>query len=96
MGLEPTTTVVGEPALSFTYDPKRSLYEQFSKTHGAREGEGELEAAVRRADEARGGSDGDDSDGRAASVVSTSASASEAEHSASDADEIAEDGLAAR
>ncbi|KAI0668951.1 hypothetical protein C8Q78DRAFT_1080823 [Trametes maxima] len=95
MGLEPTTTVVGEPALSFTYDPKRSLYEQFSKAHGARDGEGELEAAVRHADEvARGGSDGDDSDGRAASVASTSASAStsEAEHSASDADENAEDG----
>ena len=25
MGLEPTTAVTGEPALSFTYDPKRSL-----------------------------------------------------------------------
>ncbi|KAI0632755.1 hypothetical protein C8Q77DRAFT_1278921 [Trametes polyzona] len=60
MGLEPTTIVVGEPALSFTYDPKRSLYEQFSKVHGAREGEGELEAAVRRADEARASSTGDD------------------------------------
>ncbi|KAI0776690.1 hypothetical protein BD413DRAFT_468800 [Trametes elegans] len=66
MGLEPTTAVVGEPALSFTYDPKRSLYEQFSKAHGAREGEGELEAAVRRADEAHGADGGDDSDnGRA-------------------------------
>jgi transcription factor STE12 len=31
MGLESTTEVVGEPALSFTYDPKRSLYEQFSR-----------------------------------------------------------------
>ncbi|KZT68631.1 hypothetical protein DAEQUDRAFT_324829 [Daedalea quercina L-15889] len=31
MGMEPTTVVVGEPALSFTYDSKRSLYEQFSK-----------------------------------------------------------------
>ncbi|KAI0656200.1 hypothetical protein C8Q70DRAFT_921808 [Cubamyces menziesii] len=76
MGLEPTTVVVGEPALSFTYDPKRSLYEQFSKAHGTREGEGELEAAVRRAtDDASasasgGGSGGDaeDSDeGRARS-----------------------------
>ncbi|EIW56765.1 uncharacterized protein TRAVEDRAFT_170754 [Trametes versicolor FP-101664 SS1] len=67
MGHEPTTHVVGEPALSFTYDPKRSLYEQFSKVHGAREGEGELEAAVRRADEARGTSDdgAGSSDGRA-------------------------------
>ncbi|CAL1697690.1 unnamed protein product [Somion occarium] len=52
MGQEPTTVVIGEPALSFTYDPKRSLYEQFSKAQGAVEGEGELEAAVRRADEA--------------------------------------------
>ncbi|KAJ8583958.1 STE-domain-containing protein [Rhizopogon salebrosus TDB-379] len=25
MGFEPATTVVGEPALSFTYDPRRSL-----------------------------------------------------------------------
>ncbi|OJT14454.1 Transcription factor steA [Trametes pubescens] len=83
MGHEPTTHVVGEPALSFTYDPKRSLYEQFSKVHGAREGEGELEAAVRRADEARGTSDdgAGSSDGRARSVAS-----SDAEHSASEAD----------
>ncbi|EIN11939.1 STE-domain-containing protein, partial [Punctularia strigosozonata HHB-11173 SS5] len=49
MGQEPTTAVVREPALSFTYDPKRPLYEQFS---AARDGEGELEAAVRVADEA--------------------------------------------
>ncbi|GLB44294.1 putative STE like transcription factor [Lyophyllum shimeji] len=47
MGQEPTSQIVGEPALSFTYDPKRSLYEQFSKAQGNREGEGELEAAVR-------------------------------------------------
>ena len=51
MGLEPTTLISGEPALSFTYDPKRSLYEQFCKAQGGYEGEGELEAAVRRADE---------------------------------------------
>ena len=31
MGLEPTTVVTGEPAMSFTYDPKRSLYDQFSR-----------------------------------------------------------------
>ena len=47
MGLEPTTQVVGEPARSFTYDPKRSLFEQFSKARGGIEGEGELERAVR-------------------------------------------------
>lgn len=52
MGQESTTEIVGEPARSFTYDPKRSLYDQFSKAQGAMEGEGELEAAVRRADEA--------------------------------------------
>lgn len=52
MGQESTTEVVGEPARSFTYDPKRSLYDQFSKAQGTMEGEGELEAAVRRADEA--------------------------------------------
>ena len=51
MGLDPTTHVVGEPALSFTYDSKRTLYEQFSKAQGAQEGEGELETAVRRAEE---------------------------------------------
>lgn len=52
MSLEPTTVVVGEPALSFTYDTKRSLYEQFMKAQGAQDGEGELETAVRRAEEA--------------------------------------------
>ena len=51
MGLDPTTQIVGEPALSFTYDPKKTLYEQFSKAQGAREGEGELEMVVRRASE---------------------------------------------
>lgn len=55
MGLEPTTAITGEPALSFVYDSKKSLYEQFSKASGGREGEGELEAAVRRADEAAAG-----------------------------------------
>jgi transcription factor STE12 len=63
MGLEPTTVITGEPALSFTYDSKRSLYEQFSKAQGGRDGEGELEAAVRRADEAAGLSGGDVADG---------------------------------
>ena len=53
MGLEPTTQVVGEPALSFKYDPKRTLYEQFSKAQGAIEGESELETAVRRHEEAQ-------------------------------------------
>ncbi|KAH9887029.1 hypothetical protein C8Q73DRAFT_668968 [Cubamyces lactineus] len=100
MGLEPTTVVVGEPALSFTYDPKRSLYEQFSKAHGTREGEGELEAAVRRAtDDASAsasgsgsGGDAEDSDeGRARSVA-----ASEGEHSASsDADDADDSSSAA-
>lgn len=48
-GLETTTAVTGEPAQSFryTYDPKRSLYEQFSEAQGRIAGEGELEAAVR-------------------------------------------------
>ncbi|KAJ6486695.1 hypothetical protein C8R45DRAFT_995563 [Mycena sanguinolenta] len=29
LGLKPTTEITGEPALSFTYDDKKSLYEQF-------------------------------------------------------------------
>ncbi|KLO16620.1 hypothetical protein SCHPADRAFT_207875 [Schizopora paradoxa] len=52
MGMESTTQIMGEPAMSFTYDPKRTLYEQFSKAQGAQEGEGELELNVRRAEEA--------------------------------------------
>ncbi|KAJ7278906.1 STE like transcription factor-domain-containing protein [Mycena rebaudengoi] len=48
MGLEPTTQITGEPALSFVYDGKRSLYEQFVVW---RKDEGELEGAVRRAEE---------------------------------------------
>ena len=55
--MEPTTQIVGEPALSFTYDPKKSLYEQFSKAQGVREGEGELEVAVRRLEEDTGGAE---------------------------------------
>ncbi|KAH9476147.1 Transcription factor steA [Psilocybe cubensis] len=54
MGLEPTTQVVGEPALSFTYDSKRSLYEQFSKAQGVRDGEGELETSLRIAEDGSG------------------------------------------
>ncbi|KAG9037625.1 homeodomain transcription factor ste12 [Tulasnella sp. JGI-2019a] len=47
MGTDSTTQVVGEPARSFHYDPRRSLFEQFSKARGGLEGEGELERAVR-------------------------------------------------
>jgi len=80
MGLEPTTLVGGEPALSFTYDPKRSLYDQFSKAQGAVEGEGELEAAVRRVEDDLAADD---------SKSSTSASNSDADidPSSSEADE---------
>ncbi|KAJ7085409.1 STE-12 alpha [Mycena belliarum] len=35
MGLEPTTQITGEPALSFQYDGKKSLYEQFVLGRGA-------------------------------------------------------------
>ncbi|KAH9170725.1 STE like transcription factor-domain-containing protein [Lactarius sanguifluus] len=42
MGLEPTTVVTGEPAMSFTYDPKRSLYDQFSR---AQKGDADEEEA---------------------------------------------------
>ncbi|KAJ7156182.1 STE12-like C2H2 type Zn-finger transcription factor, partial [Mycena filopes] len=34
MGLEPTTQIIGEPALSFVYDGKKSLYEQFVVSRG--------------------------------------------------------------
>ncbi|KAJ7745941.1 hypothetical protein DFH07DRAFT_977112 [Mycena maculata] len=34
MGLEPTTQITGEPALSLTYDGKKSLYEQFVVNRG--------------------------------------------------------------
>lgn len=51
MGLEATTVITGEPALSFTYDPKRSLYDQFSKAQGGRDGDNDLERAVRKLDE---------------------------------------------
>lgn len=49
MGQEPTTAIVGEPAMSFTYDSKRPLYEQFSKALGARDGESEFDRNVRNA-----------------------------------------------
>ncbi|KAF8630095.1 hypothetical protein AX17_005493 [Amanita inopinata Kibby_2008] len=58
MGLESTTEVIGEPALSFTYDPKRSLYEQFSRA--ARENDGDLDDALRQSAEgAESNIDGD-------------------------------------
>ena len=41
MGLEPTTVVVGEPALSFTYESQRSLYEQFGKVTTSGEADGD-------------------------------------------------------
>ena len=85
MGQESTTEVIGEPARSFTYDPKRSLYDQFSKAQGAMEGEGELEAAVRKADEAM---NTESPDGHA-----DSSKESDAEGTASELDESgAEDG----
>ena len=58
MGTEPTTHIAGEPARSFAYDPSKSLYEQFARAHGAREGEDELDAAVRRIVEQSGGGGG--------------------------------------
>ncbi|TFK26981.1 STE-domain-containing protein [Coprinopsis marcescibilis] len=64
MGQEPTTVVAGEPALSFTYDPKRPLYEQFSKMLGARDGESEYDRNLRHAVNNRRNSsvtDGEDS-----------------------------------
>ncbi|KAG6818973.1 hypothetical protein H0H93_016726 [Arthromyces matolae] len=84
MGQEPTTVIIGEPALSFTYDPKKSLYEQFSKAQGVREGEGELESAVRMLEE---GSrmQGDEHN---ADISATD----ESDASASDADEVMADG----
>lgn len=42
MDLEPTTNVVGEPALSFTYEPQRSLYEQFSRAQSTMEANGDV------------------------------------------------------
>lgn len=88
MGLEPTTLVTGEPALSFTYDPKRSLYDQFSKATGGVEGEGELEAAVRRADEARDAGEDEDSKEKGASSSASEIHQSDAEMSSSEADEV--------
>ena len=48
MGLEPTTVVVGEPALSFTYEPQRSLYEQFGKSMAGRDVDGDANAHLAR------------------------------------------------
>jgi transcription factor STE12 len=87
MGLEPTTVIAGEPALSFTYDPKRSLYEQFSKAGGGVEGEGELEAAVRRADESSSGDDDEVGRDKGASSSVSEKHHSDADMSSSEADE---------
>ncbi|KAG1750439.1 STE like transcription factor-domain-containing protein [Suillus paluster] len=42
MDCEPTTVIVGEPALSFTYESQRSLYEQFSKAQSTVEAGGDV------------------------------------------------------
>lgn len=42
MESEPTTKIVGEPALSFTYEPQRSLYEQFSKGQSTIQANGDV------------------------------------------------------
>lgn len=42
MDLESTTNIIGEPALSFTYEPQRSLYEQFSKAQSTVEADGDV------------------------------------------------------
>jgi hypothetical protein len=47
MGFEPATTVVGEPALSFMYDPWRSLHEQFSMAQFVMEVDGDANRNIR-------------------------------------------------
>lgn len=90
MGQEPTTVIVGEPALSFTYDPKKSLYEQFSKAQGVKEGEGELETAVRMIEEtSRMNPLVSGSEDQHSSDVSAP---EDSDASASDADEVMADG----
>lgn len=42
MDLEATTVITGEPALSFTYEPQRSLYEQFNKVQSTVEADGDV------------------------------------------------------
>ncbi|KAF9516706.1 hypothetical protein BS47DRAFT_1292061, partial [Hydnum rufescens UP504] len=51
LGQEPTTEIVGEPARSFSYDPRQSLYEQFRNARGAQDGEEDLERLIREAEE---------------------------------------------
>ncbi|KAI0790161.1 hypothetical protein BC629DRAFT_1593296 [Irpex lacteus] len=71
MGMEPTTVITGEPALSFTYDPKRSLYDQFSKATGVVDGEGELERRASLSDAELSSSEADEG-GRASDVEGSS------------------------
>lgn len=82
MQQEPTTIVTGEPALSFTYDSKRTLYEQFSQMLGARDGESEFDRNVRLAvkDSRRSSdsvTDGEDSNMEGGGTADESENASE-------------------
>ncbi|KAG5352508.1 hypothetical protein C0989_001993 [Termitomyces sp. Mn162] len=88
MGQEPTTVIVGEPAMSFTYDPKKSLYEQFSKAQGVRDGEGELETALRIFEESSRMNPSVPGEEQRNGDVST---AEESDTSVSDADEMMAD-----
>ncbi|KAF7365339.1 hypothetical protein MVEN_00405900 [Mycena venus] len=58
MGLEPTTQITGEPALSFTYDEKKSLYEQFVVNRGISNPDDDLSLG-RESSAARSGDDAD-------------------------------------
>ncbi len=49
----------GEPDPSFTYGPKRSLYDLFSRAAGSSDGRDKMEAIVLRVDESVG--DGEES-----------------------------------
>ncbi|OAV93192.1 hypothetical protein PTTG_05606 [Puccinia triticina 1-1 BBBD Race 1] len=40
LGVEPTTEAVAEPALSFVYNPNKSLFEQFTEQKALEEGDG--------------------------------------------------------
>ncbi|KAI7947173.1 hypothetical protein MJO28_009081 [Puccinia striiformis f. sp. tritici] len=44
LGVEPTTEAVAEPALSFVYNPNKSLFEQFTEQKALEDGEGSVPA----------------------------------------------------
>ncbi|KAL0952869.1 hypothetical protein HGRIS_007088 [Hohenbuehelia grisea] len=92
MGHDSTTEVTGEPALSFTYDPKRSLYEQFIAKGKGKSNSRRKRARTSGAEGGDSGAEGSDEDGDGDSIMDSGSESDNDGPGASDADGESESG----